>query len=49
MNHSIFDERRAGLLAPVYALRHPDDLGVGDTIGVKQAVNFCVETGFGVS
>ena len=48
MNTSIFDRRRAGLLAPVYALRHSEDFGIGDTISVKQAIDFCKETGFTV-
>lgn len=48
MNRSIFDKRRAGLLVPVYALRHEKDFGIGDTIAVKHAIDFCVETGFQV-
>lgn len=48
MNSCIFDRRRAGLLAPVYALRHSDDFGIGDTIAVKQAIDFCFSHGFTV-
>lgn len=48
MNQSIFDRRRAGLLAPVYSLRHKNDLGIGDTTGVKEAINFCADHGFSV-
>lgn len=48
MNSTIFDRRRAGLLAPVYALRHPEDFGIGDTISLKQAIDFCAEVGFTV-
>lgn len=31
----------AGLLVPVFALRHTDDLGIGDTRAVREAVDFC--------
>lgn len=48
MNTCIFDRRRAGLLAPVYALRHSEDFGIGDTIAVKRAIDFCAECGFSV-
>lgn len=39
-------QRIAGLLAPVFALRHADDFGVGDTLAVRQAIDFCAEQGF---
>lgn len=48
MNTSIFDRRRAGLLVPAYALRHPHDFGIGDTLAVKNAVDFCADHGFTV-
>jgi 4-alpha-glucanotransferase len=41
-------ERYAGLLAPVFALRHADDLGVGDTRAVCEAIAFCAESNFAV-
>ncbi len=46
MTEQPFEKRRAGLLAPVFAMRHADDLGTGDTRAVKEAVDFCAETGF---
>ena len=36
------------MLAPVFAMRHADDLGTGDTRAVKEAIDFCAETGFKV-
>ncbi|RYD34717.1 MAG: 4-alpha-glucanotransferase, partial [Verrucomicrobiaceae bacterium] len=48
MNGTIFDRRRAGLLAPVYALRHDHDFGIGDTISAKEAIDFCADAGFTV-
>lgn len=43
-----FDKRIAGLLVPVFAIRTEDDLGVGDTEGVKQMVDWCARHGFHV-
>jgi 4-alpha-glucanotransferase len=40
--------RRAGLLVPVFAMRHRDDFGVGDTRAVREAIDFCAENGFSV-
>lgn len=40
--------RRAGLLVPVFAMRHAEDLGVGDTRAVREAIDFCAEHGFEV-
>ncbi|HEY9786253.1 MAG TPA: 4-alpha-glucanotransferase, partial [Candidatus Obscuribacterales bacterium] len=34
-------ERLAGVLIPVFALRHKTDLGIGDTQAVKEAIDFC--------
>jgi 4-alpha-glucanotransferase len=38
----------AGLLVPVFALRHPDDFGIGDTRAVRDAIDFCTEHRFAV-
>ncbi len=35
--------RTAGLLVPVFALRHAADLGIGDTRAVHAAVDFCAD------
>ncbi|MEX1048170.1 MAG: 4-alpha-glucanotransferase [Akkermansiaceae bacterium] len=43
-----FDRRRAGLLIPVFAMRHRDDCGVGDTRAVREAIDFCAENRFEV-
>jgi 4-alpha-glucanotransferase len=40
--------RLAGLLAPVFALRHDDDFGIGDTFAVRQAIDFCAARSFAV-
>jgi 4-alpha-glucanotransferase len=32
---------RAGVMAPVFALRTEDDLGIGDTDGVRQMIDWC--------
>ncbi|MFT4176194.1 MAG: 4-alpha-glucanotransferase [Luteolibacter sp.] len=48
MNRTVFNRRRAGLLIPVYALRHANDLGIGDTHAVKHAIDFCRDHGFSV-
>jgi 4-alpha-glucanotransferase len=31
--------RRAGVLVPVFAIRTPDDLGIGDIGGVRQLID----------
>jgi 4-alpha-glucanotransferase len=41
-------KRIAGLLVPVFALRHTKDFGIGDTLAMKQAIDFCVQQGFGL-
>jgi 4-alpha-glucanotransferase len=38
--------RLAGLLVPVFALRREGDLGIGDTLAVQEAIDFCADTGF---
>ncbi|MEO5714925.1 MAG: 4-alpha-glucanotransferase [Luteolibacter sp.] len=40
--------RRAGLLVPVFAMRHRDDFGIGDTRAVREAIDFCAENSFSV-
>lgn len=34
-------QKYAGLLAPVFALRHAEDLGIGDTRAMRDAIDFC--------
>lgn len=41
-------QKLAGLLVPVFALRRPDDLGIGDTRAVRDAIDFCVQHRFAV-
>src|SRR5438445_9458928 len=38
----------AGLLAPLFAIRTENDLGIGDTDGLKQLVDWAAEIGFKV-
>src|SRR5271155_2807151 len=40
--------RLAGMLVPVFALRHENDFGIGDTEAVRQAVSFCAEQKLGL-
>ncbi|MDZ4835124.1 MAG: 4-alpha-glucanotransferase [Candidatus Melainabacteria bacterium] len=35
------DNKIAGVLIPAFALRRDDDLGIGDTLAMKDAVDFC--------
>jgi 4-alpha-glucanotransferase len=39
--------RRAGILVPVFAIRTDDDLGIGDTGGVCEMIDWAAETGLG--
>lgn len=39
--------RRAGILIPVFAIRTADDLGIGDTGGVRQLIDWAAEAGLG--
>ncbi len=48
MNQTLLDRRRAGLLVPVYALRREHDFGIGDTLAVKEALDFAKTVGFSV-
>ena len=34
----------AGVLEPVFAIRTEDDLGIGDTDGVRQMIDSCTAT-----
>jgi len=43
-----FSKRRAGLLVPVFSLRHAADLGIGDTSAVRDAAGFCARNGIEV-
>jgi len=45
---SIMEQRLAGILQPVFAIRTQDDLGVGDTDGVSQMMDWCHRHGFHV-
>ena len=40
--------RLAGTLLPVFALRHENDLGIGDTQAVRDAIIFCAEQKMGL-
>ncbi len=42
------DKKLAGILCPVFAIRTEDDLGVGDTEGVRQMIDWCHAHGFGI-
>lgn len=35
------EKKQCGVLIPVFALRRNADLGIGDTAGVKEAIDFC--------
>ncbi len=45
MNLSI-DNRIAGILAPLFALRTDDDMGIGDVAALKQFVDWAARNGF---
>lgn len=46
----VIDVKRkmAGILVPVFALRHKNDFGIGDTISFKEAIDFCHNHRIGV-
>src|SRR2546428_765664 len=39
--------RRAGVLIPTFAIRTEDDLGIGDTGGVRELIDWAADTGVG--
>jgi 4-alpha-glucanotransferase len=40
--------RLAGTLLPVFALRHANDFGIGDTEAMRQAISFCADQKLGL-
>ena len=42
------DHKLAGVLVPVFALRGTGDLGIGDTVAVKEMIDWCARHGFRV-
>src|SRR6478752_6143562 len=40
------DERIAGVLTPLFALRTEDDLGIGDVAGLRQFIDWARRLGF---
>jgi 4-alpha-glucanotransferase len=38
----------AGLLVPAFALRHERDFGIGDTLALREAIDFCADQRFAV-
>ena len=42
------DQKLAGVLCPVFAMRGADDLGCGDTTAVKEMIAWCARQGFRV-
>lgn len=41
-------QKLAGLLVPVFALRHHSDFGIGDTRAMREAIDFCASNKIGV-
>ncbi len=41
------NQKLAGVLAPVFALRRADDLGIGDTRALREFIDWAADTGFG--
>ena len=39
------DQALAGILEPVFAIRTEEDLGIGDTDGVRQMMDWCHKHG----
>lgn len=48
MPESFAARKHAGLLVPVFALRHPHDFGIGDTLAMHHAIDFCAAHCFDV-
>lgn len=42
------DKKLAGILCPVFSIRTEDDLGIGDTEGVHQMIDWCHKHGIGI-
>jgi len=42
------DQKLAGILCPVFAMRTADDLGVGDTAAVQEMIDWCHRHGLGI-
>ena len=42
------EQSLAGILEPVFAIRTEDDLGVGDTDGVRQMIDWCARRGLNI-
>ena len=42
------EQSLAGILEPVFAIRTADDLGIGDTEGVRQMINWCHRHGLNI-
>src|SRR3954471_4804750 len=40
------DRKIAGVLAPLFAIRTEDDLGIGDLAGLRQFIDWAAEIGF---
>ncbi|HEY9775190.1 MAG TPA: 4-alpha-glucanotransferase [Planktothrix sp.] len=41
-------QKLAGLLVPVFSLRHDKDFGIGDTTAMIDAIDFCAQTNMGI-
>ncbi|MGP8198433.1 MAG: 4-alpha-glucanotransferase [Limisphaerales bacterium] len=42
------NQKLAGILEPVFAIRTEDDLGIGDTDGVRQMIDWCHQHGLNI-
>jgi len=43
-----YEKKRAGILVPVFAIRHEEDLGIGDVEGMRQLIHWAAEAGLSV-
>lgn len=48
MNPPLLRKKLAGVLIPVFAMRRADDMGIGDTKAVMNAIDFCAAHHFAV-
>ncbi len=48
MKPPLLQKKLAGLLAPVFAMRRANDCGIGDTLAVMEAIDFCAAQQFAV-